>query len=156
VLLFNLFGDPLLRLPRPGKIRLETAKTATAGRRLRITGKVPIGGALTLEIACRRDRTIVPPPRRARSPITDWEMVAYDTVYAHANDRRWTAASGTCVAGEFVAELDIPFEASGPAHVRAFLDGPQGHALGDCEIVIEQAREPRRVASRRITDERSE
>src|SRR3974377_1446222 len=56
LLLFNLFGDPLLRLRSPQAVELKFPAVATAGKPLRISGRSPIGGRATAELTVRRGR----------------------------------------------------------------------------------------------------
>ena len=129
VLLFNLLGDPLLKLRRPHVLRLEAAPAVAAGQRLVVSGETAVAGYLTVELVCRRDRTRIPAPRRQSPPATDTELAAFDEVYEQANDGRWTAKSFFCSAGPFQAALEVPSEARGPCYVVAFVDG-----AGDCEL----------------------
>ena len=56
LLLFNLLGDPLLRLHHPKEVEITAASTIDAGRTLELTGQCPTSGRCTIELVCRRDR----------------------------------------------------------------------------------------------------
>jgi hypothetical protein len=146
--LFNLLGDPLMRLPQPGEVRLEVPDRVHAGERLIVRGTTSLAGRLTLELVCRRDHTRETPPVRASRPESDEQLAGFTCVYEAANDPRWASISRECQAGQFSAELLVPVEARGPSHVRAFIDGPYGHALGACPLRIEGPHKLQRMAER--------
>ena len=69
VLLFNLLGDPLLRLHHPRAIDLKVATTAAAGTPLSVAGSSPIDGRGTVELILPRDRLTFQPPARRISAV---------------------------------------------------------------------------------------
>ncbi len=69
VLLFNLLGDPLLRLPQPGRVEVSVDGRIEPGGELSISGTSPIDGQAEIELVVRRDRlTFQPAPRREYVP----------------------------------------------------------------------------------------
>src|SRR5205085_1762833 len=60
--LFNLIGDPTLRLNYPHALQLEVTPTVSAGRSLGVVGSCPIGGQCSVELIVRRDRMTFSPP----------------------------------------------------------------------------------------------
>ena len=148
VLMFNLLGDPLLRLRRPRAVRLHAGEEVEAGQRLQVTGETEIAGQLTLELACRRDRTTIRAPRRQSFPRSPAELAAYSQVYARANDGRWAATAMLCGPGVFRAELRVPEQAEGPCFLRAFVDGGEECALGAAAVLVRRAGGSPQIASR--------
>jgi len=138
VLLFNLLGDPLLRLPRPQHVTLTAVEEATAGGRVVVAGQSPLNGRCTLELVCRRDRSRFRPRARRHFNATPDALEAYSLVYAQANDRCWSTDTFACSAGRFERELAIPADARGPCHVRVFIEQEGEHALGSTDIYIRQ------------------
>ncbi len=133
--LFNLLGDPLLRLPYPRRIEVEVRPTAVAGGSLVVSGSTPVAGRLTVELAVRRDRlTFVPP---ARAAFDARALTGYMDVYARANEHRWSASEQDQPAGAFRAQLRVPIEARGACHVRAFIEGRDACAAGAADVAIE-------------------
>ena len=59
--LFNLLGDPMLRLAHPAEIKLEAPREAVPGEKLQIAGTSPLVGRGVLELVCRRDHVQVGP-----------------------------------------------------------------------------------------------
>ena len=88
VFLYNLSGDPALRIPRPAEATLEVAEEAALGGRLKVAGTSPVSGEAIVELVMERTPLV---PRRAGD--SDKEFAE---CYENAN--RWakarTAASG--------------------------------------------------------------
>ncbi len=139
--LFNLLGDPLLRLPLPRRIEIEVRPTAMAGGSLVVSGSTPVAGKLTIELAVRRDRlTFKAPPRET---FDAGSLAGYMDVYARANEQRLGASQQDQPAGLFRAELSVPSEARGACHVRAFLEGRAACAGRAADVAIEPPAEAR-------------
>lgn len=146
VLLFNLLGDPLMRLRHPQALALQLAEQTEAGRALIVSGETTVGGMLTVELVCRRDRTRSTLPRR-KAPQDETDFAQYNDIYALANDRCWVTTTVRCEPGPFRIELSVPPDAHGPCHVSACLDGASGFALGSVPIsVLPQRFTPVRIA----------
>jgi len=140
LLLFNLIGDPLLRMKHPLELDVTAPQNAYAGERVTITGTAPFSGRCTLELACRRDRTRQPLPQRTSFVPTNAALVAYSETYAQANDCCWTSDAFDCEAGEFQRELVVPADATGPAHVRVFVEHGGQFALGSTDVYLRRSR----------------
>ncbi|MFV2070260.1 MAG: C25 family cysteine peptidase [Pirellulales bacterium] len=148
VQLFNLLGDPLLRLHHANEVHLEAVEYVHAGERLHVTGSTSTAGHMTLELVCRRDQTRETPPLRTSCPESDPALEAFSRVYELANDRRWTATGFPCQEGPFEAELRVPVDARGPCYVRAFVDGLAGYALGARPVLVKSPRRLQRLAEK--------
>jgi hypothetical protein len=140
LLLFNLIGDPLLRMKHPQALELTVPKNAYVGERMTIVGTVPFGGRCTLELTCRRDRTRQMLPQRSSFVRTNEALSAYSKVYAEANDRRWTSEVFDCEAGQFQREIMVPADAKGPSHVRVFVENGGRFALGSASVYLRRAK----------------
>jgi hypothetical protein len=136
VLLFNLLGDPLLRLQHAQPATLEVPAEARAGTPLKVICTSDVGGLASFELVCRRDRWKVPPPRRTQFDDSDMALADYSQDYLAAHDRRWSATELECQPGTVEALLTIPPEARGPCHVRVMIAGQRQHALGSATIFI--------------------
>ncbi|MBP85944.1 MAG: hypothetical protein CMJ64_04375 [Planctomycetaceae bacterium] len=138
VQLFNLLGDPLLRLNHAQDLEVVLAKDIEAGQELRIGGTSPIDGNCTVELVCRRDRTKRRTIQRQRYDPRDDALAAYDDTYANANDRVWTTQTIAITSGEFETTLPVPAEARGASYVRVFVESPTEHALGAAKVFVRQ------------------
>lgn len=138
VLLFNLFGDPLLRLHHPHVIELQVADKAMAGTHLEILGESPLAGRCRVELVNRRDRLRDEPPRRHRYDASPQAQAALNATYDRANDRLWAERHVDVEGGTFLTALRIPQEARGACHVNVFLEDATGRqfALGSSDIYI--------------------
>jgi len=136
VALFNLLGDPLLRLPQPDSIALQTAETVRGGQVLTVAGRCELAGDGWIELVCRRDRTRTSfAPRRRFEPTHEFLQSFQDT-YRQANDTVWVAQPFTSNGGEFDLRLEVPPECSGPCHVRAWVATAQDVALGAADVFV--------------------
>jgi hypothetical protein len=133
--LFNLLGDPLLRIPYPNPLKVAAPASAAPGQTISISGNSPLAGVLMTELSVRRDRLTFQPPRRERFDAR--ELDTYAEVYRRANDPRWTAGETKLPAGPFATRLAIPLEAHGLCHVRVFIEGADGCAAGAADVRIE-------------------
>ncbi|MBI2477776.1 MAG: hypothetical protein HYV60_03745 [Planctomycetia bacterium] len=139
VLMFNLLGDPLLRLDHPHEIAVATMNEATAGSEIRVTGTTKVNGHCTVDLICRRDRFKTRFVARPEYDSRDEALSDYTTVYAHANDRQWVTSSFESLSGVFETTLQIPSDAQGPCHVRVFVEGAEGFGLGATELHVRRA-----------------
>lgn len=134
VLLFNLLGDPLLRIRQPRETTLTVAKEATAGETLVIEGTSPIGGQCTLELVYRRDRLAILPPNRPKFALDRLEE--YSDTYTQANERKLVGETFTIEAGPFKRELRIPAGATGACHILAHIADEEDFALGSADVFV--------------------
>lgn len=139
VLMFNLLGDPLLRLDHPHEISVTTVGEAMAGSEIHVSGTNAMEGRCTIELICRRDRLKNRFVARPLYDPRDEALADYTLVYAQANDRQWAHASFVCSAENFEAMLPIPEDAQGPCHVRVFIEGSGRFGLGATELHVQRA-----------------
>jgi hypothetical protein len=139
VLMFNLIGDPLLRLRQPQAIEIEAPATASPGETIHIAGRSPVDGACTIELVVRRDRLAFRPPPRKSYDGSDAALVAYAEVYRRANDPCLDSAACAISGGAFTADLRVPDDARGPCHVRVYVEGQADFALGSADLTIGRA-----------------
>jgi hypothetical protein len=134
LLLFNLIGDPLLRLRHPSEVSVHVDGAAEAGRPLEVTGQSPVDGEATVELIVRRDRFTFDPPLRSEYPRTPGELATFQGVYQRANDRQLVSLQLPTTDGRFRARLPVPEDASGPCHICVFIQGQDDFAVGSADI----------------------
>ncbi|MBW8886026.1 MAG: hypothetical protein JF612_14905, partial [Planctomycetia bacterium] len=78
--IFNLLGDPMLRLTYPQSIELQASSESAPGEKIRITGRSAVAGRGTLELICRRDCSIKQTPTRERFDPRDKALAEYQPV----------------------------------------------------------------------------
>ncbi len=140
LLLFNLIGDPLLRMKHPQTVEVDVAQNGYAGEEVIIRGRLPFAGRCTVELTCRRDRTRKRMPPRVSFVPTHAALIGYSKTYAEANDRRWSGDEFLAEAGTFERRLAVPEGASGPSHVRVFVERGDRFAIGSADIYLRRAR----------------
>ncbi len=139
VLMFNLLGDPLLRIDQPSKIEVVVDGELQAGGKLRVVGNSEIAGRCTVELVCRRDRLKTRFVARPRYDGSDEALAEYTNVYAQANDRTWATTSFACESGEFEATLQIPNHAQGASNVRVFVEREGKFGIGAADLYVERS-----------------
>jgi hypothetical protein len=134
--LFNLLGDPLLRLPRPHAMRVEIPSDLRAGDVAKVKLSSEVEGSCTIDLVCRRDRLRTTAPSREYYDGRDRILREYQDVYQMANDAAWYVQTVTCRAGDTDFEFTVPPEARGQCHVRAFISGNKHSALGSADVFV--------------------
>jgi hypothetical protein len=136
LLLFNLLGDPLLRLPRPSAVRIEAPTHAVAGQSLQVSLTSELAGDCVVELVCRRDRLKEPPPERQYYDGRDRILAGFQQTYQSANNAQWCQQALRCDTGRCEVTLEVPAEARGNCHVRAYVRGAQQYALGSTDVFV--------------------
>lgn len=135
VLLFNLFGDPLLRLRHPTPVTMDVASKTTPGAVIEVRGTSPLAGQAKVELVLRRDRLGFAPVLRAQCPQPeDWDEL--QAAYERTSNSCLAAAELEVTPGPFSARLRVPEDASGPCHVRVFISGAAEFAQGAADVSI--------------------
>jgi hypothetical protein len=134
--LFNLLGDPLLRIGYPGELAVRVEARAQAGQSLSIAFASPIEGDAVVELAVKRDRLTFRPALRAQ--FVRAEMNDYDATYLRANDPRVASCKVGVNRGQATAQLRVPDDARGLYHVRVFVQGADGCTSGAAEVRVEE------------------
>jgi len=123
--MYNLFGDPALKLARPaGRIALETTPLRR-GQTLVVEGRVEPAAAMSLRVTLETDREAMAIPR-GREGESRLER------YARANDKLVRAVlASTKADGSFRVELAVPADLpAGPYLVKAFANRGARSAVG--------------------------
>jgi hypothetical protein len=137
--LFNLLGDPLLRLPHPAEVKLESEFNVAAGETIEIKGESPLDGLMTIELVVRRDRTRLRTPARPNYVAKAETLAGFMDTYKQANDPRWTTIQLQVKKGQFQCQLTIPKEARSLCHARAIIQSADGQlGLGACDIFVKR------------------
>ncbi|NLE37533.1 MAG: hypothetical protein GX621_05860 [Pirellulaceae bacterium] len=136
VVLFNLIGDPCLRIRYPAPITLTAAPDVDDRTRLVVEGRSPLAGRAVVELARPLGKLGFPPPRRTAYPNSHDALAEFDATYLRANNSRVSAAELPVAAGAFRTELTLPDDLAGVYQVRAFVEGSDGFGSGTVEVRI--------------------
>jgi hypothetical protein len=156
VALFNLFGDPLLRLPHPAPLELAVPRKAIAGAEIVIRGTVKAAHASAnargaplqqsvlaqVEIVTPHDRHVSHLRTRHIFDASRTALAAYDVAYRQANDRVVAAALASVRKNQFAAKVRLPAGCDGRYHVRVVVKSASYFAAGSSEIVVEPTTSP--------------
>jgi len=135
--LFNLLGDPLLRIKVPQPLRVTVPRLVAAGQRLTIHADSPIRGRAVVELARRRGslpQEAHPSPRNVAGQSASRESSL--RAYQAANETRLAAAEMDVGVGRFHAALPVPREARGTCRIRIFVEGTDNFAVGSAPVRI--------------------
>ncbi len=154
VAMFNLLGDPLLRLYYPDTVELEVDDKVAAGAYLTIRGTSPVKGRATVELVCPRDRSCIEVPPRRKFDGSIEALTRYNVDYQRANDHRWSVRQIQVQGNDFLTAIPVPKEARGNAIVRVLLEDGAGRqfALGARTIYIETPGSSTAPAKARLED----
>jgi hypothetical protein len=134
--LFNLLGDPLLRLDHPHPVRIEAATDVAAGDTLAVSLTSPIAGRGVIELVCRRDRQKAAfPARREYQPSDDF-LRTFAGAYRQANDQVWMSREITLDDEAVELQFPVPIEARGHCHLRVHLQGDRTLAVGAANLYV--------------------
>jgi hypothetical protein len=116
VLMYQLFGDPLLRLQYPHELILAAPSEGESGRPLTVSGKSELAGECTVEL--------LSDPGSAGNSIAS------------------TVATTLVESGPFQVTLQLPPDAAGQYAVRGFVSGKAAFAIGAARINIRAGHAP--------------
>ncbi|MDA7977673.1 MAG: C25 family cysteine peptidase [Pirellulales bacterium] len=137
--LFNLLGDPLLRIGLPETWDLQMPATARAGAQVEIRGKSTFAADAQFELVVTRDRLTFRPQPRKQLLGGRREGQEFWSTYLRANQQTLSAAKTLVTPGEdFRVTLRIPSDAGeGDYHVRMLAVGEENSAVGSVDLAIE-------------------
>jgi hypothetical protein len=131
--LYNLIGDPSMRLPRPADLSLACADVAAQGTTLAVEGTCAVAGEAVVELVTERTPDV---PQRAGDGDADFAKC-----YERANARVRATAKARSNGRGFKAAIEIPADLRpGSYFVRAFVAGRDGAALGARPVTVVRAK----------------
>ena len=136
VLMYNLLGDPLLRLSYPKEVALNVAGRVEAGSTMRVSGASEVDGECIVELVCRRDRLTFRPPIRREFDDSPAGLALLNEIYRKANDGRWATETTQVCGGRFQTDIEVPEESRGACHVRVFVQGERDYAIGTADVYV--------------------
>lgn len=136
VQLFNLLGDPLLRIPRPQTLDLATPSSVDAGDLLRVDGQAPVDGRLVLELNFDRSKLPFRPESRKEFRWTYEFLSRVQREYDTANRKTISRKQFEVRRGAFRVTMKVPEALKGKFQVRAIVENRQTCAAGARDIRI--------------------
>ncbi len=130
--LYNLLGDPCVRIARPARLDVQVPAAAEPGAKFTVSGTAAFDGELS--VVLERGRKAAVRPAITQKKTAD----DYRTVYDAANSRVLAESTVAVRAGPFKVELAIPADATPGAYaVRVYLTGKSAAAAGGAEVALE-------------------
>ncbi|MBN1590106.1 MAG: hypothetical protein JW888_11370 [Pirellulales bacterium] len=134
VMLFNLIGDPCLRIRYPQPVTLLATPSESDPTKLIVEGRSPIAGRAVIELVRPLGRLGFTPPRRSQYPKSPEALAEYELVYRSANDQRVGTIELRVAPGAFRTELELPNDLAGTYQVHAFVEGKEDCASGWVDV----------------------
>ncbi len=134
--LMHLLGDPLLELQRPQVLELKAPAKIDAGQTVTVSGIAKHAGKLELDLAYRRDRFRVRPPRRKKYEATHASFTKYQEVFNQAQELVCSKRVLDVESGAFELELQVPGDCSGECFIRGLLKSNGSIAVGSSRLFV--------------------
>ena len=134
--LFNLLGDPLLRIPYPEELVVACPARANAGDTITVKVTSPFAGTMQVELRCGRDQFTFKPPQRTSYQANDSWLANFEPVYKRANNPVWWSRAIRTRGATSTIQVPIPDEARGACSVRIVLEGRGNWAAGSSPIYV--------------------
>ncbi|MCE9603916.1 MAG: hypothetical protein K8U03_03335 [Planctomycetia bacterium] len=137
--LFNLLGDPLLRLKHPETVSIQAPSEVRAGEQVKFGTTSPIAGETFVEFDIRRDRLRLPPLERdtydGKPPL---QYKRND--FQEAQGRNASEAPAGVPADWSLSTL---LEDRGDYYVRVYVEGKDSFALGSSYVKVRPPVKPK-------------
>lgn len=147
--MYNLLGDPLLRISYPTELQLTVPPRVTAGDKIRVTGTAPHTGKLRLEWTLPNDKRLASGIlRREFRRDLEAEKEQVDR-YQSANNTILDETEVEVSTGAFGADLVVPALSPGRYVLRALIAEESGWASAAANVEIAGAKIDR---SQRLTN----
>lgn len=137
-MLYNLLGDPLLRIPHVEPLEIQCTEEVTAGGKVEVSGTWPQAGQAHVELVWPRDRATRNAPIRANFPVTDAALTEFQQVYQSANNEVLSAWNDQVKPGTFSTTLDVPSDLQGKCQVRVLFVGQRQVATAAADIKVQK------------------
>jgi hypothetical protein len=134
--LFNLLGDPLLRLPKSESMGITAPRSAVSGDSIIVRGASPQSGRMLVELSFDRSKLPFQPQDRKEFEWTPQFLHRVQKEYLSANQKTVSRQVFDIDKGSFQVEIDIPHHLKGKFQVRAYVENQQAYAVGTSEIRV--------------------
>lgn len=134
--LFNLLGDPLLRIQHGEQVTVQAPQRASVGDTVRVSGTSHVDGSATVELVLPPDQFKFSPPIRFDFAESEQACEEYRSTYQQANDHRLVSKQVRVKNGKFSTELVIPSGATSNCHIRVYVQGESAFATGSTAIEL--------------------
>ncbi|MDE0817703.1 MAG: C25 family cysteine peptidase [Pirellulaceae bacterium] len=138
--MFNLLGDPLLRVNYPDGIRVKCAAIVNNGKKLQVTFDSPIVGKAVVEIVTQRgsqrEQLIERNINKLKSTPKSDRWNGYSKEYEMANDPVWVSAGREVQIGPQAIDVLVEDVSSGLQTVRVVIYGKRRLINGSTRVFV--------------------
>ncbi|MBT4845945.1 MAG: hypothetical protein HON92_10985 [Planctomycetaceae bacterium] len=138
--MFNLLGDPLLKVNYPDGMRVKCAGVVTHGEKLRVTFDAPIVGAAVIEVVTQRGVLREPLIERnvdaVRATLESDRWKGYSEEYEMANDPVWVSVRREVQVGPQSVDVLVDNASSGLQIVRVVIYGKRQLVIGSARVFV--------------------
>ena len=141
VALFNLFGDPLLRVKFPESCAVEAPEIVYSTQTFPVSGVVPNATnrqtTVRVELLLADFRSPIAKPRRSKSFVESEEARAeFETTYRAANNFVVASSQVATQTGRFQSDIDVPADFSGECVVRVAATDGERYWIGSRRVLV--------------------
>ncbi|MEX2171913.1 MAG: C25 family cysteine peptidase [Pirellulales bacterium] len=139
--MYNLLGDPLLRINHPAALQLSVPAGAKASEAIHVTGTAPHAGKLRIEWTLPNERRLASGTMRRQRALDPAAEREQDDQYHSANNTVLGEIAIDVSAGAFEADLLVPDLSTGRYVLRALLteESQWASASANVEVIGEPA-----------------
>lgn len=137
--MYNLLGDPLLRIDQPADLQLTAMETTSVGNVIRIAGNAPCNGKLRCEWTLPNDKRLANGTMRRELRLDAEGEKEQSDQYEAANKAVLATATIEVRQGNFEAGLPVPELPPGKYVLRALLADPNCWASSAATIHVTDA-----------------
>jgi hypothetical protein len=138
--MYNLLGDPLLKVNYPDGMRVKCAATVSNGKKLQVTFDSPIVGEAVIEVVTQRGSQREQLIERdinvlKATPKSDrWN--GYSKEYEMANDPVWVSVRREVQVGSQAVDVVVENVSSGLQTVRVVIYGKRKLVIGSTRVFV--------------------
>jgi hypothetical protein len=141
VALFNLFGDPLLRVKFPERCSLEAPNIVYSTQTIPVSGVVPsVGGRQTtvnVELLLADFRSPIAKPRRSKTFVeSEAARAEFETTYRAANKFVVASSQVETQNQQFQTNIVVPANFSGECVVRVAATDGERYWIGSRRVLV--------------------
>jgi len=135
VRMYNLLGDPLLRLRQALPMKLVAKMDPARPGQLKLRGASPLGGNCRLSVVRARPAAASLQGNRKSFELSSDSQSDYERQYKQNNARAIISRTLAIEAGQFAAQLEIPADVQGELLLVCHVAGRAGCAAGHTTLV---------------------
>ena len=135
--LFNLLGDPLLKMTLPQPVKVTAPRIVNKGEGISVEIDAPHAGFATVDLIAQRGTLLEPSMSRKQYDSSLTQRNAYQEEYWRSNNQQLDQQQYSIQKGSHTFTLQLPPNFAGPCHARIYIESEDGFALGATDIYVQ-------------------